>query len=489
MQQYILLMFNGNREGRRSFLLPLLFMLAMQTSCKKLVNVRPPVFATTSASVYNSDATAAAVLTGVYAKLSSTSNYAGARGFTTISLFAGLSADEFTLFDLTNSNYRAYYTNNLSINSGGYEYWSPIYSYIFTCNSAIEGISNSSSLTPAVKQQLFGEAKFLRAFFYFYLINMYGDAPLVLSSDFKVNASLPRIPKAQIFQQIIADLKDAQNLLTSGYVDGTLLIKTGERTRPNKWSATALLARVYLYVGDWTNAETLASLVINNSALYSLATLNNVFLMNSNEAIWQLQPVNTNITNTQDARQFIIPATGPGSGWPVYLSNNLLNSFEAGDLRRTNWVDSISITGTTYYYPYKYKVNIPRAQLKEYLMILRLGEQYLIRAEARAQQGNIAAGAADLDSIRTRAGLTYTTAATKQDLLSAILHERQVELFTELGQRWFDLKRTQAIDAVMSLVTPQKGGGTWNSYQQLYPIYAADLQKDINLTQNPGYQK
>jgi len=461
-------------------------MLVFQTSCKKLVEVNPPVSASTSASVYNSDATAVAVLTGIYAQLSSTSNYFGNHGFATISLFAGLSADEFTLFDQTNSNYQAYYTNNLSINTGGYEYWSPIYSYIFTCNSAIEGVGNSSSLTQGVKQQLLGEAKFLRAFFYFYLINLYGDAPLALGSDYKTNAGLARSPRAQIYKQIIVDLKDAQNLLSNAYVSGTLLKTTTERTRPNRWAATALLAKVYLYTGDWSDAEAQSSLVIGNSSLYSLAILNNTFLRNSTEAIWQLQPVTATVTNTQDAYQFILPATGPTSSWPIYLSNSLLNSFEMGDLRKSNWVDSITIAGTTYYYPYKYKVNNPSAPVTEYLMLIRLGEQYLIRAEARAQQGKISTAAADLDSIRARAGLAQTGATTQSALLSSIQHERQVELFTELGNRWFDLKRTQTVDAIMNVATQNKGG-SWNSYQQLYPIYPQDIQRDINLVQNPGY--
>jgi hypothetical protein len=463
-----------------------LFTTILSGACKKLVEVSPPITGVTGANVYNSDATAAAVLTGIYTQLSK-AGYTSP-GLTALSFFAGLSADEFVLYNgVSNPVQIAYYKNNLSINTGGAEFWISIYPVIFICNSAVEGLNQSSSLTPAVKKQLMGEAKFLRAIFYFYLVNLYGDVPLIISTDYKVNDILPRTSKAQVYQQIISDLKDAQTLLTAFYVDGGAVNITKERVRPNKWAATALLARTYLFMGDYGNAEAEATAIITDSSLYSLDNLNNVFLANSNESVWQLQPVTAGVTNTQDAYLFIIPPTGPDpNSWPVYLSINLLNSFEAGDQRKTNWIDSVTANGITYYYPFKYKVNSLNAPVTEYLMIFRLGEQYLIRAEARAQQGNIAAAQADLDAIRTRAGLPNISANDQPSLLAAIAHERRVELFAEWGHRWLDLKRTKTADAVMSQMTPQKGG-VWNINQQLYPLPNFDIQRDINLIQNPGY--
>ncbi len=98
-----------------------------------------------------------------------------------------------------------FYRNNL--NNQTPTFWSEIYKHVYTVNVALEGLSKSSTLTPAVKQQLMGEAKFLRAFFYFYLVNLYGDVPLVLTSDYKANSQLARTPGNLIYQQIIADLK------------------------------------------------------------------------------------------------------------------------------------------------------------------------------------------------------------------------------------------------------------------------------------------
>jgi hypothetical protein len=104
------------------------------------------------------------------------------------------------------------------------------------------------------------------------------------------------------------------------------------------------------------------------------------------------------------------------------------------------------------------------------------------------QQNDISGAKSDLDSIRLRAGLPASTLNDKSGLLSLILHERQVELFTEWGHRWLDLKRTSIIDNVMTTVTPQKSGGSpWQPYQQWYPIPFYDLQRDQNLIQNNGY--
>src|SRR5262249_35037605 len=118
-------------------------------------------------------------------------------------------------------------------------------------------------------------------------------------------------------------------------------------------------------------------------------------------------------------------------------------------------------------------------------------EQYLIRAEARVYQNNLSGAIDDLNVVRQRAGLPLLANSLDQHkVLSAILHERQVELFSEWGHRWFDLKRTGSIDSVMSAMTPIKSkGGVWKSYQQLYPLPWNDVLGDPNLVQNPGYHQ
>lgn len=464
-------------------------------SCDKLVDVEAPVTSLNAANVYTNDASAISVVTSMYKNMTRGENFTGLSG---ISLRVGLSADELTLYSgVTNERLISYYQNSLKANSTrdnfGSEYWNPFYNYIFVCNAAIEGIGNSNTLTPAIKKQLLGETKFMRAFINFYLINLFGDVPIVVSTDWEVNANLSRTPRMKVYEQVIADLEDAQELLSADYLDGTVLRITEDRLRPTKWAAIALMSRVYLYTGDYSKAESHATEIINHSSVYRLTDLNSSFLMNAAEAIWQLQPTFEG-HNTEDALVFVIPTTGPTDAassptdHPVYLSSSLLNSFELGDKRRINWVDSVIVSGSIYYYPFKYKSASLNEPLTEYLMVLRLGEQYLIRAEARVQQNNINGAQEDLNVIRGRAGLGNSAASDRASLFAAILHERQVELFTEWGHRWLDLKRTGTIDAVMSAVTPQKANGApWRSFQQWYPLPFVDIQRGPNLVQNNGY--
>ncbi|MGN6181836.1 MAG: RagB/SusD family nutrient uptake outer membrane protein [Mucilaginibacter sp.] len=481
---------------QRSWSFNLILLLVIgSSSCKKYLDVPAPVTTLSSDNVYTNDASAAAVLTGIYTTMAGSTPTNGTT-VNAIPLITGLSSDELVLFGgngNANATLAQFYENKLSpgtTTSSMQSLWSINYSYIYICNIALARLQASNSLTPAVKQQLMGEARFLRAYFYFDLVNLYGDVPLATTSDVTTNSTLSRSSQNLVYQQIVSDLISAQNLLSDGYLAADAKSITAERVRPNKWVATALLARVYLYNKDWTDATVQATALINHSSEYSLVSLNDVFLKNSNETIWSLQPVNTG-WNTEDARVFILPASGPTSntaqgGYPVYLSQQLLSAFEQNDQRFTAWVGNVSVSGTTYYYPLKYKSATLNAPVTEYTVEFRLAEQFLIRAEAEANNGDPADGVNDLNVIRSRAGLPpYDAATDAASLIAAVQHERQVELFAE-GHRWLDLKRTSTINSVMANVAPSKNT-TWNSDAQLYPLPAYDIFEDPNLKQNPGY--
>jgi starch-binding outer membrane protein, SusD/RagB family len=119
-----------------------------------------------------------------------------------------------------------------------------------------------------------------------------------------------------------------------------------------------------------------------------------------------------------------------------------------------------------------------------------LSELYLARAEARAYQNNLAGAISDLDVVRKRAGVPLLhiiqPSISREDLLTAIMNERRVELFIEWGHRWLDLKRLGTVNEVMSVATPLKGG-IWNSFKQLFPLPLTDLQNNRQLIQNDGY--
>jgi len=458
----------------------------LSSSCKKAIQVGPSLVAANSSNAFSSNSAAQSVVSGIYTRMSAGSFFQGGAG---ISLTMGLAADELINISSNNSSLGSFYLNSYAPITPP-PFWSEFYKELFFCNTAINGISGSSAITDGVKKQLIGEVKFLRAYIYFYAVNLYGTPPLTTTDDYTVNNVLPNSTPDAIYKQIIQDLTDAQVALADNvYVDASSNTVT-DRVRPNKQVASAMLARVYLYLKDWKNAETQASSVISNANYTLVGNLNQVFLRASKETLWALQPVSQLYLNTIDANYLIVNASYVIST-QLPLNNNLVKAFETGDARLTNWVGTFTTTTapvTTYSYANKYKVASLSSTIAvtEYPIVMRFAEQYLIRAEARAQQNNLSGAAADINMIRSRASLANTTASSQSDMLDAIAHERQVELFSEWGHRWFDLKRTNKLDAVMSVVTPQKGG-TWSSFEQLMPIPPDDIRADPNLKQNPGY--
>lgn len=446
----------------------LIFISLAITSCQRFVDIPAPQNEIVSSEVFSNDQSTLSAMDGLYSQMMQSNMYFmnGA-----MSLLPALSGDELSL-TTPDPDYLPFQQDAIPVNSSIIQnnLWRYAYSYIYQANAIIEGLA-SGPVSSGAKTQLTGEAKFIRAFCYFYLVNLFGDVPLVTTTDYRQNKLKPRASVDTVYKQIIADLQNAQDLLSTSYPS------QGD-VRPNKWAAAALLARVYLYQKDYTHAETEADSVIN-SGEYSLESdLTQVFLANSTEAIWQLLPVSPYF-NTSEGFTFIpsSPAVIPN----YIIDTSLLNAFEPGDLRRTTWLDSSSVNGITYYYPFKYEV-ATGTNKTEYNMALRLAEQYLIRAEARTELGELSGAEEDLNIIRNRAGLPDTKATDQQSLMNAIMQERRVELFTEWGSRWFDLKRWGIINQVLSIEKPG-----WKSTDQLYPIPQQEIMSNPNLKQNTGY--
>jgi starch-binding outer membrane protein, SusD/RagB family len=462
---------NNSRKIGLATTMTFCFTMLTFVSCRKFVQVPAPQTQLVTANVFSNDLTAKSAMNGIYVSMLGYDFASG--GVYSVTYNAGLSADEFLNFS-TDPDMADLANNTLSPTNGQIaQIWSSAYSDIYGCNAVLAGLSASTGVSSEVKQELIGEAKFVRAFCYFYLVNLFGAVPLDTTTIYQVNAGAPRSSVNKVYSQIVTDLENAQSLL-----DNDFSVSGGERIRPNKWAAAALLARVYLFEQDWSDAEAQSTQVINNSSLFSLCRdLDSVFLKNSAEAIWQLCPVSTYL-NTNEGSLFIL--LSPPSN--VSLTQNLLNAFEAGDLRKAHWVGNFPSGVDTFFFPYKYKVEAS-STLTEYSMVLRLAEQFLIRAEARAQQGtNLTGAAADLNMIRSRAGLTPIQNISQDSLLTLVLHERQVELFSEWGHRWLDLSRTGTAQATLSSLKP-----AWNATDLLYPIPDAEIQNNPSVTQNPGY--
>lgn len=456
--------------------------LCILLGCKKIVHIGPPVNSITTTQVFKDSTNAASAIAGIYSKLNYSQFASSKPGFGNgvLTEYGGLSADELGIIGATEN--AEYFSNILTAQTNGLNLiWDEPYNIIYAANACIESI-NSSSFTSQTKNQFLGEAKFLRALCYFYLVNLYGDVPLITSINWDETAAQGRSSKSDIYQWIINDLKESQSLLREDY-----LYSNDERVRANKLAATALLARTYLYNENWEKAELESSSLITNPILDLNPDLNSVFLKNNPEAILQWH-LNTSVSPWNATREGhrMIPDIQPN----YFVTEQLISSFDSGDLRKSAWLGTTNYDGIDYFFPYKYKIAFgsPNETATEYYMILRLAEQYLIRAEARAQQNKLVEAISDLNRIRTRAGLPDLPNSLNQtQVLEATEKERRIELFVEWGHRWFDLKRTGRIDAIMGIQAPMKSGESWQSYRQLFPIRSSELERNPFLVQNPGY--
>lgn len=383
-------------------------------------------------------------------------------------LFGSLSSDELQGFNQT-IDLQEINNNDLTPKNGQIAtLWRTAYQTIYYANVVIENLQVSPKISLIVKQQLIAECKFIRAYSYFYLINFFGDVPLVTSTDYSVNSFLARKSTEDIYDFIISELVEAKNNLPSNFLNN-------EKVRPNKWAAGAILARVYLFRKDWLNAELQSSEIINSGAFTPLQQPGSIFLKNSKEAIWQLMPNTGQLPEINQLR--------PNGSVPrVSISSSLMASFESGDLRKQRWIDSITYQSTKYYFPSKYK-NTNASTIVEYYMVLRIAEQYLIRSESRFQQNKFQESIADLNIIRSRAGLPNLPNSLSQiQIHSAIEQERRVEFFSEWATRWFDLKRTNKAATILSSTKPN-----FLNTDLLYPIPLNELLFNYQLVQNPGY--
>ncbi len=365
---------------------------------------------------------------------------------------------------------------DMSASNGAAEaLWSVIYSTAYRVNFLLEGLPEVTGLIASNRNRLEAEARFIRAYGYFLGAYTYGDIPLVTSTSISENRNIGTTLVSDVL-----DFVEEEFLFT---VDKLPQIPSNAGFLSNG-AAKAALARFYLYREDWENAERYATEVISgvNTADYTLEANFEAALDDfSSESILEIvysandnpgTSTNFSINNLLVGRREIIPRDQIISALrSIGGDRQLMLEFDADNLSGDDngWT-------VTRYGPF---TNIP---------LFRLAEMYLIRAEARAQQGRVtgsSGGLQDLIIVRQRSA----NADNLQDingqsqLLQAIQQERQVELAFE-GHRWYDLIRTGSANSVMNAVSPN-----WSDTDLLWPIPLREIQNNpaLNNAQNPGY--
>lgn len=437
-------------------------------SCEKFTEVDPPDHQLTGTVVFEDASTVDAAFAHIYSELRDNAFTDGTTSGLTYLM--GHYTDELDLYNLNFQNVQYYADNNVLASDGNVRsLWNSSYNLIHASNSIVEGVQASINLSQDNRNRFLGEAYFLRAFIHFYLMNLFGDVPYIDTTDYRINSTVGRLDEALVQERIITDLLTARELLPT----------TGTTFRPNHWVASALLARIYLYKGNWAMALEEANHVLTDGGYTLNLNLNQVFKKTSTETLWQLD-TGTAGANTKEAFTFVF-MDGP----PPYsaLSDHLLESFEVGDARLDAWVGSATDGKDVWYFPNKYKLNTNTATTEECSILFRLAELYLIAAEAEAHMGHGSEALDHLNTIRNRAMLAPITATDQISLLNAIEQERRIELFSEQGHRFFDLKRTGRADSELAPVKPN-----WESTDVLLPIPESELLLNPNLEpQNDGY--
>lgn len=343
-----------------------------------------------------------------------------------LSLYMSLAADDL-IPRSTGVNYQAFYQNSLlSSNSVVSGFWALSYEGIYRANILLENLESSDILNSEMAADIKGQALFVRAFYYFYLWQLYGDVPLVLDTDYRKNATMPRTDETLVIEQIIGDLTEAAKLIT----------KEGreDKATPDYYAVHALLARINLFIGDYRSAESACNIVLDGDS-FILDEVDKVFKTGSREVIWQLT---NEYRNVAEARSFVPANT---TNLPLfYLSDGLLSIFDEDDTRKSRWINANVIDNVDYFYPFKYQ-NRENTPITEYYVVLRAAEIYLVRAEARNRLEDYEGALNDLNSVRARAGLEGKEGLHREQIDILIERERRRELFAEWGHRWFDLKR------------------------------------------------
>lgn len=365
--------------------------------------------------------------------------------------------------------------------------WSQAYTTVNHANNIIADVPDLENVSQEAKDQILGEAYFIRALAYFDLTRTFGGmpemagtmgVPLVTEPSRQIDeSSYPnRASLEASYGQVESDLQEAQTLLT-GF---------SSATRVSEAAAAALLSRMYLYIRDFESAEQYATDVIDNYGFGLVENFASIFISeNTSESIFELA---FNTTDSNSIRFWHFPSSGGGRGDIALHDDYAVMVMARPEDQRGELIGFDENVGV--YYPTKYQ----KPGGDDNIQILRLAEMYLNRAEARARKStpDLAGALSDLNEIRNRAGLADTTGsgvATPEDVLEAIELERGIE-FIEEGHRWYDLVRTGRAATVLTNIDRTNGDpvSLTGAGRLVFPIPSRDIDANPNLEQNEAYQ-
>jgi hypothetical protein len=369
----------------------------------------------------------------------------------------------FTEFDMFTSNLTAMEDQFFG------PFYTAMYRSILSANNVIQN--------PGDNQEI-AEARFLRGLSYFKLVQVFGDVSVILDANPNPNSEdqsyLIRRNKDYVYDEvIIPDFIAAMNNLSSDAANG----------RASKLAAQALLGKAYMHRSDFGNAQPHLQAVVDGASGAGInlqsdfaAIFGSSNDLNS-EIIFATQ-ISSSVTDEYDFSEFWEWYGGLETKALKPLDQDLVNAFDSvandtlagGDFRRAVTIDTAAQASPKF----------PQTNGPEHDWIeIRLADVILLYAEALNENGNTTAALVELNKIRSRANLVNSTATTQTDVRQAIADERRLELAFE-GHRWFDLVRTNTVDAEM--------GETINPNYHVFPIPTSEIFASFEvITQNPGY--
>jgi hypothetical protein len=429
-----------------------LFISVFSTSCKKFLEETPYDTIPDENTIYDKSSAEAAVR-GAYRSLASL-NYGAGFQNTILQSGGDIKSLNNAQTDLNVINYDL--RSDIAFLS---TYWGNFYNTINRTNHIIEKLPAVSDikLTTAQRDQLLGEAYFIRAISYFDLARTFGNVQIFLTPTKVVADKLgvKQSTQAVVYAQVLDDLNKAEPLLQTPVL----------KNRVTRSTVNALRSRVNLYVKKYAEAEADASIVLSNAAYklikpFALAAGTTESIL---ELSYSVNDVNAGYAQWNTSNRALEPKA---------VIHNLLNDPNVGGDRKLLSVRNAAGQFIGGIYP----TNVSAAYL------IRTAEVQLIRAEARVLKAtpDLPGAISDINAVRTRANVPeLPNSLTKDEVLLAIENERRVEFALE-PFRWFDIVRTGRALAVFNLNDPNK---------YIFPIPAGERLADPSLEQNPGYGK